>query len=487
MGRTGTGGKGCRSSNRRPKASRRVRRRLRTLAGIISWLTYRSTVTVTAFARQTGDIAVLSSADVRVLALAYDTEVEANGTWRLREKVGGKRNGKDPGKEAARLERRRTDGTEGKADRSGEREEADGHEVVEDEGDDLANGVAALNVHPRAEEEEADWSQVPVKSHPTVATESDDDDADSMASDSDPSWITPENVHLHKARDMGAFSPFAAASSSGSADPTVAHNLDSASTTASTRADGAPAIATGSTTSKGPPTMKAALLTGDYAMQNVGIQMGLNVLGVGGKRIRDVKTWVLRCYGCLKYASHAPSAPADGRRSDTGPDRICKDATRKFCPSCGGATLTRVSVTYTPSSPTGYVLHLKRNFQYRNRGTIYTIPSAKPGTASFEKGGARKQVNGAELVLREDQKEFQRGLRTAAIGKQKEEKREAKAAARGDDPFGGWRDPDWQPPMLLGEKGRRGGRGNDRGVRLGKDGLPVIGFGRNPNEVRKHR
>lgn len=49
-----------------------------------------------------------------------------------------------------------------------------------------------------------------------------------------------------------------------------------------------------------PPTMKAALLTGDYAMQNVAIQIGLNVFGVGGKRIRDVKTWVLRCYGCFK-------------------------------------------------------------------------------------------------------------------------------------------------------------------------------------------
>ena len=52
-----------------------------------------------------------------------------------------------------------------------------------------------------------------------------------------------------------------------------------------------------------PPTMKAAVLTGDYAMQNVALQIGLNVLGVGGKRIRDVKTFILRCYGCFKLVS----------------------------------------------------------------------------------------------------------------------------------------------------------------------------------------
>lgn len=46
--------------------------------------------------------------------------------------------------------------------------------------------------------------------------------------------------------------------------------------------------------------MKAALLTGDFAMQNVALQMGLNVLGSGGKRVREVRTWVLRCHACYK-------------------------------------------------------------------------------------------------------------------------------------------------------------------------------------------
>lgn len=43
-------------------------------------------------------------------------------------------------------------------------------------------------------------------------------------------------------------------------------------------------------------------------------------------------------------------------------------------------------------------------------------------------------------------------------------------------------DVDWQPVMLLGEKGRKGNSG--RGARTGRDGLPVVGMGKkNPNAV----
>ena len=42
------------------------------------------------FAKQTGDYAVLSKPDLHVLALTYALEVEAHGTWRIRQTVGGK-------------------------------------------------------------------------------------------------------------------------------------------------------------------------------------------------------------------------------------------------------------------------------------------------------------------------------------------------------------------------------------------------------------
>jgi RNA-binding protein NOB1 len=150
------------------------------------------------------------------------------------------------------------------------------------------------------------------------------------------------------------------------------------------------------------------------------------------------------------------------------PHSICKDPTKKFCPSCGGPTLTRTSITYvppTPENPKGYVPHLRRNYHYRLRGTVYSIPNPLKANA---KGGARD-----ELILREDQKEWQRGLKTAAVAKYKEE-RAALRAMRDPSAPGGPRDPDWMPGMLVGEKGRRQpGEG-----RIGKDGLPIIGYGR---------
>ena len=44
-------------------------------------------------------------------------------------------------------------------------------------------------------------------------------------------------------------------------------------------------------------------MTADFAMQNVLLQMGLGLVGVEGKRIERVKSWVLRCHACFKYAS----------------------------------------------------------------------------------------------------------------------------------------------------------------------------------------
>lgn len=162
---------------------------------------------------------------------------------------------------------------------------------------------------------------------------------------------------------------------------------------------------------------------------------------------------------------------------------------KKFCPSCGNATLLRTSVT--AKAPTAddatpaFEVHLKKNFVYRNRGTKYSIPKPKPGTA---KGG-----NGEGLILREDQIEYLRAVKHEENRRDREEKRILKqsiqAANAGLTPTiasGNWMDPDWLPEMLTtgaGGKGRH--MGNSR-VPLGPDGMPLIGYGRkNPNERRK--
>jgi len=81
--------------------------------------------------------------------------------------------------------------------------------------------------------------------------------------------------------------------------------------------------------------------------------------------------------------------------------------TKQFCPSCGQATLTRVSCSTDAAG--NFTLHLKKNFQYNNRGNVYSIPKPTHGTANGKganlKGGG-KNGWGRELILAEDQKEY---------------------------------------------------------------------------------
>src|ERR1700754_2103813 len=144
---------------------------------------------------------------------------------------------------------------------------------------------------------------------------------------------------------------------------------------------------------------------------------------------------------------------------------------KKFCPSCGNASLLRTSVSVTApgdGSEPKLKVHLKKNFQYRTRGTIYSIPAPKPGSS--------KTGPGEGLILREDQTTWMRAERKEQSRRNKEEKRlmkSVKNAAEGE----AWKDPDWIPEMLTVGMSGKG--------RSGNTGLPDIGYGRkNPNERR---
>ncbi|KAG6817854.1 hypothetical protein H0H87_001686 [Tephrocybe sp. NHM501043] len=254
-----------------------------------------------------------------------------------------------------------------------------------------------------------------------------DDPSDS--DDGEGEWITPSNVGLHKSRALD-FLPDSDAKGKKKADQ---------------------AIDTG-------------CMTADFAMQNVLLQMGLNLVGTEGKRIEKVKSWVLRCHACFK---------------------ICKDNSKKFCPSCGNPTLLRASVTVSApgaaSDAPVMQVHLKPNFQYRIRGTKYSIPAPKAGSA---KTGA-----GDNLILREDQQEYMRAKKQADGKREREEAKMLKGilgrGPEGATGVGSWMDPDWIPEIIsvgAGGKGRTMKSG-------GMDGdLPQIGYGKkNPNAVRKKR
>jgi len=141
--------------------------------------------------------------------------------------------------------------------------------------------------------------------------------------------------------------------------------------------------------------------------------------------------------------------------------------------------------TVAPSDPTSTtekttVVHLKKNYHHSTRGTRFSIPAPVAGSAKGQKHG------GSGLILREDQAEFQRGVKREQGRRQKDDKRLAKAAALSSAAGPGalasnWMDPDWMPEMhAVGMSGK--------GRRQQGSFLPEIGTGRrNPNKVGKKK
>merc|ERR1719334_948605 len=105
--------------------------------------------------------------------------------------------------------------------------------------------------------------------------------------------------------------------------------------------------------------VKVACLTTDFAMQNVLIQMGLNVIGVNGKVIKRARSYALRCYGCFK---------------------LTFNLTKRFCPHCGNQTLKRVSIKVDADGSLQYFVSLRRPISAK--GKNQTLPPPKGGKHS---------------------------------------------------------------------------------------------------------
>lgn len=193
------------------------------------------------------------------------------------------------------------------------------------------------------------------------------------------------------------------------------------------------------------------LLTTDFAMQNVALQMGLTLLTHSGLAVASVKSWVLKCDACFSIF------PMHGLRP--------QDAL--FCKRCGSATLNRLGVTLgTDGAPR---FHYKRFRQINTRGTVYALPAPSGGRVH----GAHGEK--APLLLRPDQ---------LLTGGWKERQRLAARADR--DAFG---DEGAAPPEVLAGSASTGsarGWGTWAGPASGAapllDTSVEVGYGRrNPN------
>lgn len=129
--------------------------------------------------------------------------------------------------------------------------------------------------------------------------------------------------------------------------------------------------------------------------------------------------------------------------------------------------------------------------------------------ANPKMGKAGGGVN-AEMVVREDQKEWVRGVKSAEIRRDKEQRalqksvlddeRRGKRSGPAGSSAGWFAEAGSLEAQMLGIGGGKGGVDNPKGrrrggkngaggeVRLDKMGLPIIGSGRrNPNEARRRK
>lgn len=385
---------------------------------------------VTEFARRTGDLAVLSRPDIQIIALAYEVECERNGgDWRLRRVPGQKGlNGAPPAKtQVANLEHAPEERTEQDSEPEtnsaitrdgskletidavnsqtvavvsngeGNQEAGDGLQANDlelsrsdqrsqtDSAEDIIEAVNNTSINASSESASEDFTPKIDSAHHSAESQ------DDSVSDSE-GWITQSNLKKQQTKD-----------------------------------------ASGSTVqTPEPKTIQVAVMTTDFAMQNVILQMNLNLLSPSLNRVKHLKTFVLRCHACFQTT---------------------KQMDRQFCPRCGQPALTRVSCSTNANGE--FRLHLKKNMQWNTRGDRYSIPKPVHGASNGRVQGGGKGGWGNGLILTEDQKEYE---------KQSKESKKAKERNLMDE--------DYLPSILTGDRGRAGGR-------------VKVGAGRNVNAKKR--
>ncbi|KIX09850.1 uncharacterized protein Z518_00931 [Rhinocladiella mackenziei CBS 650.93] len=342
------------------------------------------------FARKSGDAAVLSQTDFEILALAYDIECERNGgDWRLRAVPGQKRlNGTPPSKTKEEDDQ----STPTDIDLSGTN---DGNEVESLAGN-IEKEIESMTLGDTAHQGQISSEQPPDPA-PSSLEESEGTQTKEETSDSDDGWITPSNIKRRQAKDGAA---------SSKSQTETKH-------------------------------VQVATMTGDFAVQNVLLQMNLNLLSTKScQRISQIKQFILRCHGCFSTT---------------------KDTTKQFCPRCGKPTLTRVSCTINDKGEVK--LHLKANMQWNTKGNVYAIPKPVSGSSNQKWKGPRSGGGqggwGNDLILAEDQKEYIRAM--AAMKRTKEKD---------------LMDEDTLPSILTGNRGHTSGR-------------PRVGAGKSVNSQKR--
>lgn len=306
---------------------------------------------VIAFAKKTGDYLSLSSADIKVIALTYQLECELVGKDHLRsdpivaKTIASKQKpielidntplaGFYVPPDKAKLDEKTEQNRELVAEKV-EQEEKEAKENPESEEDEEEEGSekadeSVVKLEEKfnelncglVSESEADQILVSVKDETKGNSSQDSGDDESGSEeesesdeDDESSWITPSNLNEMKtacSKDM-------------------AEELKA----------------------------RVACMSTDFAIQNVLKQINLNIAALDGRLIKQMRTYILRCYACFKTTSIM---------------------TKVFCPNCGHKTLKKVAVSMDENGQR--VVHINLRRPLTAKGKNKSIPTPRGGKHS---------------------------------------------------------------------------------------------------------
>ena len=268
------------------------------------------------FAKNTGDFISLSQTDVDVIAVAYDVIQELGKLDLLRKTPLGHKDMANVAAEEAVTQDNETVEEVAEQENNFEEEKEDDH-VIEEEKDE------------EAQEEEEVWTKVESRKDrkqertKKIGKPNAKKHQESLGwggewnSDDEKGWVGPSNLEEMKVETFNAD------------NDEHQNKFDE---------------------------LETAVLTGDFAMQNIILQIGIPLLNPDGKVIRRVKSYVLECFSCWTIS----------RR----PDIV-------FCKKCGKSTLLKVTCEFSDNGE--FRLFRKRNKQIRIRGARFPIPKPKEG------------------------------------------------------------------------------------------------------------
>ncbi|KAJ2648037.1 20S-pre-rRNA D-site endonuclease nob1 [Coemansia sp. RSA 1250] len=389
------------------------------------------------FAKKTGDFASLAVADIKVIALAFMLEKQANGMKHLRlEPVKNPdisnrellRNARVAGteqkeeqlediEEQAERAERAEQGVEERAGQDAEERAEQAEQGIVEQIEQLSLGSTdgalpgandELDVGSEEEEQEGQEEQEQEQEQEEggdggwqVAKPRAKKKAPQHVDEFfNGGWITPSNVKKRQAADA-----------MGMREAQVAPNKE---------------------------PLKVACVTSDFAMQNTMLKMGIRLVTPDGVAVHRLRTWVLRCHACFKL---------------TG------DMSRQFCASCGHPTLRRCSVS--TGADGRLQVHLKANYRNNLRGTVFALPKPR---------GGKHRVD--DVITREGERAY-----INAIRHKKRIDAKSNAGMSGAYMLD---DPDYDPLLSSPLS-----HGNGYGVATDARGMPMVGRNRrNPNVVR---